>query len=143
MTQHWREWQLALGHIERRDHLAQRLTMNVGRVVVRRVAHGRVIAIELQRSDVPRMIKPNAFGYRGYVSDVALVYILAVTPPENWQRLKPGQRPSVRPFYQQERQMKSANLFVRITVAIPFCLSTFGAFGSDSIPAGANRGKDR
>ena len=39
--------------------------------------------------------------------------------------------------------MKSANLFVRITVAILFSLSTFGAFGSESIAAGANRCKDR
>ena len=39
--------------------------------------------------------------------------------------------------------MKSANPFIRITVAVLLLLSTFGAFGTESIAAGANRCKDR
>jgi len=48
MTQHRREGKLALGHIKRCRHVAERLAVNAGHVFVRRVAHGGVIAVEIQ-----------------------------------------------------------------------------------------------
>ena len=61
VTEHRREGKLALRAVKRGGSFAERLAVNARYVLVRRVAHGRVIAIEIQRAHRAKMISRPRF----------------------------------------------------------------------------------